>query len=188
MARFGGARRVGVRQEPVNNVLQRKEKQMVYQEKKHYVWGGRSYGVSAQKIGEHFEMLESKHGSVTRENFLDSATPEDSPFHKLFEWDDEKAAGLYRLQQSNQIINALCVKVETESGDTRKINAFVNRKNRDSQEAEYINIQRCMSTPETKDVALNNARLELKWFKNKYKAYQWYASLEQPIDAFLRAY
>lgn len=160
---------------------------MVYQGKRIYTYGGRTYSVPAQKVGEHFEKLEEEFGAVTRENFLESATPEDSPFHKLFEWNNDKAANLYRLQQSNQIINAVCVKIETESGETREVNAFVNTEKRGNGEAKYINLQKCMEKEETRKTALENAKLELGWFRAKYKNYQWYLSIKEPIDQFLES-
>ena len=158
---------------------------MIYQPKHKYVWGGRAYSVSAQKVGEHLEMLEAQYGAVTRENFLESAAPEDSPFHKLFEWNDEKAAGLYRLQQSTQIINAVCIEVETDMGGIKKVDAYVNVKERGAEKAQYVNITTAMSQKDTRDTALKNAMLEMSWFRKKYESQKWYAQLKQPIEQFL---
>ena len=158
---------------------------MVYEPKRIYSWGGRSYGVPAQKVGEHFEALEKEHGAVTRELFLQSAEPEDSPFHKLFEWDDERAANLYRLQQSNQVINSLCVEVRRKDGESQKVTAFVNVSVRNVEEARYVNIRSAMNDEEKRRNVLDDAKRELSWFVSKYEKYQWFDKLRPALDEFL---
>jgi hypothetical protein len=53
-------------------------------------------------------------GYVTSEKFLEAAKDKRSPVHKLFEWDNTKAAELYRKRQASEMIRCVAV---TISGD-----------------------------------------------------------------------
>ena len=61
----------------------------------------------------HLRAIYERNGkSLSPAVVLDAAKNEDSPLHKYFEWDDRKAAHLYRLTQAREIIG-LCVLVES---------------------------------------------------------------------------
>ena len=51
------------------------------------------------------ERIENVYGALTPENILEASKTEGAYLHKLFTWDDQKAANLYRLQQARQILN-----------------------------------------------------------------------------------
>lgn len=140
---------------------------------------------SAQTVGEHLEDLEQKHGSITKQMFLDSARPEESPIHDLFEWDDQKAAEKWRLQQANIIINSLRIEVVTENNETTRINAFVNTEKRGNGKASFINIQSAMSNDKTRDHVLRDALRDLEWLRRKYDKFQWFSQIAQSIDTFI---
>lgn len=161
---------------------------MVFQEKRIYSWNGPQRKVSAQKVGEHLEEIEQRDGTVTKEAFLESARPSDSPMHPLFEWNDKKAAEKWRLQQSNQIINCLLVEVVDESGDepeVRTLNAYVNIEKRGNGKASFINIRSAASNAETRDHVIDNALRDLRWIQRKYDDFLWFSSISASIDDFI---
>ena len=51
-------------------------------------------------------------GKLTPSGILAMAKKEDSPLHKLFEWDDAKASQEYRLIQARQLIKVANAKIE----------------------------------------------------------------------------
>ncbi len=62
---------------------------------KRYSWKyGNSF--SAQMVGEQFEAIEKRDGTLTKAAIVDAARSEDSPMHGMFEWDDAVAGELYR--------------------------------------------------------------------------------------------
>ena len=68
-------------------------------------------------VTEGLSTLASRDGRVTPESFLELATPEVSPLHHLFEWDDDVAAMEHRLHQARQIVRTVIyrrVRVEDE--------------------------------------------------------------------------
>jgi hypothetical protein len=88
-----------------------------------------SKGVSAQAVGEALEELQSG-GRLTSARVVEAAKNRRSPLHRLFEWDDTKAAHGYRMGQAATIMSAL-VKVVVAPGREAKeeVRAFVSIKN-----------------------------------------------------------
>lgn len=150
-----------------------------------YSWGGRIYSVSAKEVGEHFEKLEKKYGEVTRDNFLASAYAKNSKMHKLFEWNDTKAANLYRLQQANQIINSLRVTVIDMDNNKHTAPAFVNVGVRGSGESKYISVVKAMKVDEQKNQVLEDARMDAARFKFKYGSLAELADVITAMDEFM---
>jgi len=85
------------------------------------------------------EQLKSE-GRATPDAFLTAAEPEDSPLHKFFEWDNDRAAHEHRLLQARQLVRTVVlrpVRVET----TRKtisvrINPSVREEDEDDERPE----------------------------------------------------
>jgi hypothetical protein len=90
-----------------------------------YEWKMRSLakGIDPEEAIAEIERIENLYGSLTAENVLKAAQPEDSLFHCLFQWDDSKAAHQFRLQQARNIINNIEVKVVSDGGE-RSIPVF----------------------------------------------------------------
>lgn len=150
-----------------------------------YKWSKVSYSVSADIVGKHFEKLEKKYGEVNRVNVLDSARPEKSPIHSLFEWDDTKAAENYRLTQASMLICNLDIEVQTED-ESKPITcrAFVNTS--ESVTGSFVNIQSAFQNEDTKEIVLQRALQELKAFEKKYENLtelsEIFAEIDQLVD------
>lgn len=94
-----------------------------------YRWDGHAgRGVSAQVVGERLEQLSAAHGNrLTARVVVDDARPADSPLHRCFEWDDLRAAELYREDQARDVIRSVRVVVEPIDGAERTVTRmFVN--------------------------------------------------------------
>lgn len=152
-----------------------------------YEWGIYQFPVAADTVGKRCEQLEKEHGSLSKENLLDSARNEDDELHRLFEWNDGIAAEKYRLHQAGQVLSSLKVSVINEDmqDDTPKqIKAFV-QVTRDNHRAVYMNARAALSTEETKDRVLQIALMELSTFKNKYETLLELAPVMAAIDQVL---
>lgn len=135
---------------------------MVYQ----YSWNGPERAVSAEKVAKHIEKLTEKYGECTREQFLDSARSEKSAMHKLFEWDDTKAAEKYRLIQAQQIICSLKVTVTEEDHTPITVRAFVTTS---EQKVGYVHIRDAMSDEEKRQKVIEEAKRDARWYMDKYE-------------------
>lgn len=69
-------------------------------------------------MNDHFEILMDIHnrrGRLDPEIVIEEATPEESPLHGSFEWDDSRAGDLYRLVQARILIKKVKILIpETE--------------------------------------------------------------------------
>lgn len=150
---------------------------MVYEKK--YSWrAGKS--VPAQVAGEVMEMIEKRDGELTKEAFLEESRPENSPTHRLFDWDDTSAAEKYRLTQARICIQDIVVTI-VRHDEPKKIHAFVNTTLGKSNKASYSNISIAMADEEKRKAVLNNALSELKAFEYKYSEYKELAGIFNEI-------
>lgn len=135
-----------------------------------YEWK-RNMAIPAQKVGERIERLEKRHGEVTARVLLDDARDKKSCLHRLFEWDDAKAAENYRLRQATFIIQNLTVKVQDAESETPKnIRAYVNIKPTmtNSNSGVFVNVLTAMTDAEMRRSVLLNAMRELLTYRKKY--------------------
>lgn len=79
---------------------------MVFEYKK-----GARIKCDAQTAGEFCQMLE-RNGGLTARRLVEESRPKDAPLHKDFEWNNKKAAQLYRESQGRHIISHIVVKTE----------------------------------------------------------------------------
>jgi hypothetical protein len=152
---------------------------MVYQPPK-YVWSGSTtYKVGAQVVGERLEEL-AQNGPVTPHAVVEDATPEDSPLHPLFEWDNEEAANNYRVIQARQVIRSVAVVYATPKEKETKIRAFVSV----SPDAgrSYMSSARVMSDQELRKQVFDGIVKELHRLKEKMRQFQEFSGVINEIE------
>lgn len=149
--------------------------------KKKYSWDKRTYSVRAEIVGAVFEALEEEFGSVTAENLLEASKPEDSPTHKLFEWNDTKAANNYRLCQARILINNLRIEI-VKDDKSLKVPAYVNVVKKEDGTARYQNAPRAFEAVETREIVLERAKNELQMFTIKYATFIEFAKVIDAIN------
>lgn len=134
---------------------------MVFKPKRSYTWGeGFKPNADANVVGAVCEQIENENGSVTKERFLDVSRPINSPTHDLFEWEDAKAAELYRLDTSKRIIGCLRVYYINENEKECQVKAFVNVSEL-SETAKYESIEVVLSEEDKRSVYLTRIKQEL---------------------------
>ena len=148
---------------------------------KKYSWDKRTFGVKADVVGAVFEELEEQYGGVTPENFLNASRLEDSPTHKLFEWNNEKAAENYRLHQSRTVINNIRIEMIVEDRKF-KVPAYVNVSSKNDGSAKYQYTPRVFEAVETRDIVLERAKRELEMFRIKYEKFEELANVITAIN------
>lgn len=147
-----------------------------------YEYVGRSFNVSARIVGAEMEKIEKRDGQVTSRSLLEAGRPEDSALHKLFEWDDSKAAELYRLKQATDVITHIHIVVEEKPEQPYR--AFVNIQESSGQieSGRFINIRSAMENEETRRIVLNTAISEAKRFSQKYASYKELSEVFEAIE------
>lgn len=115
--------------------------------------------VDAQTAGNELQRIYERDGVIEPETVVSESRTPSAPLHSCFEWDDEKAAHKYRIAQAQNIIRAIVVVDEAKQPETR---AFVN------VQREYHPVSVVVRNPEKREILLQNALNELRWFERKY--------------------
>src|SRR5690348_5499317 len=77
-----------------------------------------------QKIGEELEKLSGDAGELTPDVVVEAARNPRNVLHKHFEWDDQKAAEAFRLDQARCLIRS--VVVEDDDSEEGRSAAFIS--------------------------------------------------------------
>ena len=141
--------------------------------------------VKAEVAGEVMQRLESE-GRLTPANLVDEARPEDSPMHKAFEWNDEKAAEIYRRQQATQMIRAIVVResdVIQGGNEAIRVKVF----NQSEKGGVYESLRTILLDEEKAESLLEKAKAELRAFRAKYSQLERLSRVITEIDEVLEA-
>lgn len=121
--------------------------------------------VTAQEVGESLEAVTKERGELTPRNLVEVASDEKHILHECFEWNDQRAAVLYREKQARHVIGSVYIVVGEQKPPTR---AFVNVVS--SETRQYVPIQMALRTASLKEQVLAKAKRELDTFHHKYSA------------------
>jgi len=135
------------------------------------------FPVDAQIAGAELERISAARG-LSPEAVVEENTPEDAPLHSCFEWDDKRAAGLYRVSQAGEIIRAVVIVKEPEDGGAQAtVRAFVN-----VTPKHYEPLNAVMQEPDKREALLQTAFREFTAFRLKYQTLQELAPLFATFD------
>lgn len=136
--------------------------------------------LDAQKVGETLAKIELKSG-LTPQAVVDASRRKNSLLHDYFEWDDTIAAEKYRETQASYLIRQIEI---VSTGTSEPVRAFVSVTCGDETASRtYINVERALSTPQTREEVLERALSELRAFERKYAGLEELADI---IDAIRR--
>ncbi len=79
----------------------------------------------AGRIGRRIEVM-ARFGPVPVARIVEDATNEDSPLHPYFEWDDSRAAGLYRIDRARYLVRSVVVEVQRPRQEPLLVRAFAS--------------------------------------------------------------
>lgn len=134
-----------------------------------YQWkqDGPTPKVEAQVFGETIEKIANDLVSAKPDDIVDAARPKKSPIHAMFEWQDDKAAELYRRVQARSFVGALqIVRVEFSEGPTISNRAFFSVNT--GERTGYVDHKRILGDHDLKKQVLESARQELEAFIRKF--------------------
>lgn len=94
-----------------------------------YEWkpGYRGVSKSAEAFGAVISEIKKHHGgTATPQKVVEAARPKDSPIHNLFEWNDGRAAELYRVEQARGYFRFLVTVTTDAEGNEQRERAYVH--------------------------------------------------------------
>lgn len=95
--------------------------------------------MSEDIIAELTRLARDNDGRLTPDNVVDAAQDEASPLHQCFEWDNDAAAHMFRVEQARHLIRSVRVDVTT-SHHTVRVPAFVHDPECERGEQGYVSI------------------------------------------------
>ena len=128
-----------------------------------------------QAAGEMCAELE-RTGGLTAKRLVDANRAKDAPLHNCFEWDNKKAAELYREDQARYIIRSIQVVREE---DPEPIRGFFSI---EYKEPEYKSLDVILSTEEDTEKLFRRCLGELMAVRKKYEAVKKAALVFEAID------
>ena len=131
--------------------------------------GARFNDKMAEVLGE---ILEKFGDALTPEQLVEIARPARSPIHKLFTWDDTKAAHEYRVEQARNHLRHIEVVIihEGKTRNTRAYHAVVIDVD-EPNEKQYVTHAAIMKSPELSRQVVKQASKELKVWRTRYTDY-----------------
>lgn len=134
-----------------------------------YAWKEKSrHSVPAQVAGLEIERIRAERGEFfTPSDVVQEARAEDAPLHPEFEWDDQKAADRFRVDQAGYLIRSIVI--VSDQPEQEPIRAFVSISDDDGYR--YTSISRAFSHPDMRENVLSQAASDLRAFERKYSRF-----------------
>ena len=145
---------------------------------KGYAWlTGSRHKADPEVAGKVCEELE-RSGGLTAERLVEASRPKDAPLHCEFEWDDSRAAELYRQEQGRVLIRHL-VEVKTgEDGKKREERMIYHVES----EGVYMNRETILRKPDALESLRKQALREMISFKVRYKTIKDLPPVREEMD------
>ena len=125
-------------------------------------------------LAEHYR----EHGKLDGESLVEAAAQSDHPLHSRFTWDDTEAARRYRIEQANQIIRSVRVRVVTP-GDGKhpprevKVRAFVSTRNMDAHdETRYMPMRDVITDDSRRAVLEARMHEDFRAFRRRWSQFK----------------
>jgi hypothetical protein len=117
-------------------------------------------------IIEELRSLVSRKGILKPEDVVDKARDPLSAMHASFEWDDSRAAELYRIEQARGLLQ---VTVEVLAGNSDHPSRIFVSLTSDRTEGGYRSMATVLSDGELRARLLNDALEEMQRFEQRYR-------------------
>lgn len=132
----------------------------------------------AQEVGECLQALSETTGGITASDVLADATNPGSVLHPHFEWDNVKAAHLYREGQARDILRTITIVVKKDNGETCEMRGFhcvvelLSNSPTAQPERRYVSVERAKANPEFGAQIVQKAHDELRSWAERYDSYR----------------
>lgn len=130
-------------------------------------------------IGAYLDEMFPEHNYTPKE-IVDLAEDPESPIHEYFEWDNTRAAALYRLQQARKLIG--CVVEIVGSTNIPKAVSVVVRTEGGEKKRTYMDTKKAMETPSAWQQVLQEALRQIKAWRERYARFKELEGIFNEVD------
>lgn len=121
------------------------------------------YSVPAQEAGQELDRIYREHGKLDAPDIVEESRPDGAVLHPCFEWNDPKAAELYRQYQARQIVCCIVTVKETKRGGEAVTRAY------EHVGGTYHPINVIIQCADKSEELRKTAFLELESFRKKFQ-------------------
>jgi hypothetical protein len=130
-----------------------------------------------QVVGDSLETLQQENGGrLTARVVVEAARPIEAPLHQIFEWDDLRAAELFREDQARHVLSSIrVVQPRTDpKEEKRMLHAYVSLEETigDEKQRAYVPIARVFNDADLLKQAIEKAAAELRAFEDRYAEFE----------------
>lgn len=119
-------------------------------------------------------------GQFTPKQVVDAARPKNSPIHKYFEWNNSRAAELYRISQARKMVTCVVAVIDSIPEAPFYVNVKI-QKNRT-----YIRTDQANKIPDIWSQVLKTALEELLAWKRRYEKFKQLSPVIRAINKIHR--
>lgn len=129
--------------------------------------------VNVQQVGERLEKLKNLNDGVLKPKIVvDDAKNKNSPLHNAFEWNNNRAAEQWLLQQARNLINSIEIKVITSHKEVKTKLFFNIKKNEYQGTREYKTTEDIMNNPVDQEKVRQTFISELERLQKKFEIFE----------------
>ena len=125
-------------------------------------------GVEADATAKELMRIRDVYGELTPEHVVEESRDENAVLHKCFQWDDARAAELYRLEQAGRIIRNVVIPYKTSGGEEHTIRLYGYTKTSESPVRVYRPMEEIYKDDVAKNDLLQQAKDDMDTFMAKY--------------------
>lgn len=135
--------------------------------------------------------IAANHGGLLSPlDILNEAKKKASPLNGYFNWDDTKAANLYRLDQARAIISSVRIEIIRENSKTKEVQvtsvrAFESRQSMRSSAHSYEAIQNIYASTEATKELVQQVLRQLQTLRTRYQNLTDLESVWEAVDTIL---
>jgi hypothetical protein len=139
--------------------------------------------VDPQVAGDYLTKATDRRGYIERDELLALAADPTSPLHGCFEWNDTKAAKLFRHKQTLTLVSQLILKPAPGARRRQPVRAFVHIRPDRSNKKAFMSLKRAMSMPSLREQVIQQAlREQTRWIE-RYSEYPELRPIRDAISA-----
>lgn len=147
-----------------------------------YKWKTNFYKAPASVAAQVMDEL-TQTGGLTAQRLVDVSRPESAPLHDDFEWNNDKAAEMFRQEQARHMIQNIVV-IADETPKQEQTRAFVHIVTEENTEGSYEPIHVVLHDEDKTAILIKCAERELAAFRAKYAGIKAFARILSDIDGY----
>lgn len=126
-------------------------------------------------VGKELHAIRARRGELTPAAIVEEAKAPESPLHQYFEWDNDKAAEKWRVQQARVLVCSV-VTVAVDGDETTPVRSFVSV-NRSYQPLEVV-----LSDADMREQVVQDVRDAISSLKKKLLAFEEFGEVLQALE------